>query len=39
MKKLEFTEELIVSILCEASTGARMQVELCREHGISKNTF
>ena len=39
MKKSKFTEEQIVRILQEASTGAKTQAQLCRDHGISVNTF
>lgn len=39
MKKSKFSEEQIVRILQEASSGRKTQAELCREHGVSLNTF
>ncbi len=39
MKKSRFSEEQIVHILQEASSGEKSQVQLCREHGVSENTF
>ncbi len=39
MKKSEFSEEQIVRILQEAASGHKSQSQLCREHGISENTF
>jgi putative transposase len=39
LKKSKFSEEQIVRILQEAATGAKSQSQLCREHGISENTF
>jgi putative transposase len=39
LKKLKFTEEQIVRILQKAAAGKKTQVELCREHGVSQNTF
>ncbi|MBN9500478.1 MAG: transposase [Armatimonadetes bacterium] len=39
MKKSRFSEEQIVRILQEASSGQISRAELCRKHGISQNTF
>lgn len=39
MKKSQFSEEQIVRILQEAATGGKSQSQLCREHGVSENTF
>jgi putative transposase len=39
MKKSKFTEEQIVRILEEAASGVKTQTQLCKEHGISPNTF
>lgn len=39
MKKSQFSEEQIVRILQEAASGGKSQSQLCREHGISENTF
>ena len=39
MKKSLFSEEQIVRILQEAASGQKSQSQLCREHGISENTF
>ncbi len=39
MKRSKYSEEQIVRILQEASSGKKTQAELCREHGVSQNTF
>lgn len=39
MKRSKFTEEQIVRILQEAGSGEKTQARLCRDHGISVNTF
>jgi len=39
MKKSKFSEEQIVKILQEAAAGGKTQAQLCRDHGISVNTF
>ena len=39
MKKSKFSEEQIVRILQEAQSGQKSQSELCRDHGVSQNTF
>jgi len=39
MKKSQFSEEQIVRILQEAASGEKSQSHLCREHGVSENTF
>ena len=39
MKKSQFSDEQIVRILQEAASGQKSQSQLCREHGISENTF
>ncbi len=39
MKKSKFSEEQIVRILGEAAKGTKTVAEVCREHGVSENTF
>ena len=39
MKKSQFSEEQIVRMLQEAASGTKTQAQLCREHGVSENTF
>jgi len=39
VKKSQFNEEQIVRILQEAASGQKSQAQLCREHGVSENTF
>lgn len=39
MKAGEMTDEQIVAILQEADKGEKKLVDLCREKGISQNTF
>ena len=39
MKKSTFSEEQIVRILQEAASGQKTQVQVCRDHGVSTNTF
>jgi putative transposase len=39
VKKSQFSEEQIVRILQEAARGQKSQAQLCREHGVSENTF
>ena len=39
MTKNKFTTDQVVRILQEAETGSKTVTELCREKGITKNTF
>lgn len=39
MKKSQFSEEQIVRILQAAASGEQSQSQLCRDHGVSENTF
>lgn len=39
MKKSQFTEEQIAPILQEGALGQTTQIELCRKHCISQNTY
>src|SRR5262249_55569170 len=39
MKRSKYTEQQIVALLQEAASGRKTQAELCREHGVSENTF
>ena len=39
MKKSKFSDEQIVRILQEAASGQKSQAEVCRDHGVSQNTF
>ena len=39
MKKSKFSEEQIVRILGEAAKGGKTVVQVCRDHGVSENTF
>ena len=39
MTRNKFTTDQVVRILQEAETGSKSVTELCREKGITKNTF
>ena len=39
MKKSKYSEEQIVRVLQEASSGHKTQAQVCRDHGVSLNTF
>ena len=39
MKQSKYSDEQIVSILQEAASGQKSQSHVCREHGVSENTF
>lgn len=39
MTKNKFTEEQVVKLLQEAESGTKTIIDLCREKGITKNTF
>ena len=39
MKQKQFTDEQIVAILGQAEKGEQSIVAVCREHGITENTF
>lgn len=39
MKRSKFTEEQIVRILQEAASGHKTQAEVCKDNGVSQNTF
>ena len=39
MKRSKYTEAQIVALLQEAASGGKSQAEVCREHGVSENTF
>jgi putative transposase len=38
MKRIRFTEEQIIGVLCEQEAGMNV-AEVCRRHGISQPTF
>jgi len=39
MKQKQFSDEQIVAVLQEAEKGQKPIAALCKEHGISENTF
>ncbi|MBA3727406.1 MAG: transposase [Armatimonadetes bacterium] len=39
MKKSKYSEEQIVRILQDAASGQKTQAQVCKDHGISPNTF
>ena len=39
MRKSRFSESQIVAILKQAEAGGKPMSQLCRDHGISENTF
>lgn len=39
MKKGQFSQEQIVSVLHQAERGEQTAAEICREHGITETTF
>ena len=39
MKESKFTEEQIIAILRQATTGEQTITAICREHSIAENTF
>ena len=39
MKKSKFSEEQIVRILQDAASGTKTQAQVCKDHGVSVNTF
>ncbi|MBS1703655.1 MAG: transposase [Armatimonadetes bacterium] len=39
MKRSKYSEEQIVRILQEAESGQKTQAQVCRDHGVSQNTF
>ena len=39
MKRKRFSEEQIVRILSEADSGGKTILDLCRQHGVTEQTF